>query len=60
MAKHYITKQGADKLRAEYDHLFRVERPKIVETVAWAAGNGDRSETSIFPIFSTWRGATAR
>ena len=44
MAKHYITKQGADKLRAEYDHLFRVERPKIVETVAWAAGNGDRSE----------------
>ena len=48
MAKHYITKQGADKLRAEYDHLFRVERPKIVETVAWAAGNGDRSENGYY------------
>src|SRR5258708_11856208 len=31
-------------LRARYAELFQVERPKLVETVAWAAGNGDRSE----------------
>lgn len=42
--KNYITKEGAEKLRAEYLELLNVERPKLVETVAWAAGNGDRSE----------------
>ena len=31
-------------LRARYEELFAVERPKLVETIAWAAGNGDRSE----------------
>ena len=31
-------------LRARYAELFEVERPKMVETVSWAAGNGDRSE----------------
>jgi transcription elongation factor GreB len=31
-------------LKARYDHLFRTERPQLVETVSWAAGNGDRSE----------------
>jgi transcription elongation factor GreB len=31
-------------LHARYDHLFRTERPQMVETVSWAAGNGDRSE----------------
>lgn len=31
-------------LRARYDHLFTTERPQMVETVSWAAGNGDRSE----------------
>jgi transcription elongation factor GreB len=31
-------------IRARYDHLFRIERPAMVETVSWAAGNGDRSE----------------
>lgn len=31
-------------LRARYDHLFLNERPQMVETVSWAAGNGDRSE----------------
>jgi transcription elongation factor GreB len=42
--KIYITKPGFEKLRAEYSELLNVERPKLVETVAWAAGNGDRSE----------------
>ena len=31
-------------LKARYDHLFTSERPQMVETVSWAAGNGDRSE----------------
>ena len=39
-----ITPQGYAALRAEYDALFSVERPKVVEIVSWAAGNGDRSE----------------
>lgn len=41
---NYITPQGFAALRAEYDQLLSVERPKIVEIVSWAAGNGDRSE----------------
>ena len=39
-----ITPHGFGKLRARYDELFRIERPKLVETISWAAGNGDRSE----------------
>ena len=35
---------GYAALRARYVALFEVERPKLVETVSWAAGNGDRSE----------------
>ena len=40
----FITPQGFGRLRAEYDGLFGVERPRLVETIAWAAANGDRSE----------------
>lgn len=43
-AGNYMTPRGHALLRAEFDHLLRVERPKIVETVSWAASNGDRSE----------------
>jgi transcription elongation factor GreB len=42
--KNYITPTGFAALKAEFDELFRVERPKLVETIAWAASNGDRSE----------------
>lgn len=41
---NYITPAGFAALRAEYDRLFADERPKLVETISWAAGNGDRSE----------------
>ena len=41
---NYITPAGLAALRARYATLFDVERPKLVETVSWAAGNGDRSE----------------
>ena len=34
------------RLRAEYDELFGIERPKVVETVSWAASLGDRSENA--------------
>jgi len=40
----FITPQGFARIRAEYDELFGGERPKLVDTIAWAAGNGDRSE----------------
>jgi transcription elongation factor GreB len=42
----YITPQGLARIRAEYDELFAVERPKIVEVVSWAASLGDRSENA--------------
>ena len=41
---NYITPAGYAALRGEYDRLFATERPALVETIAWAAGNGDRSE----------------
>src|SRR3546814_7151555 len=41
---NYLTPAGFAALRAEYEQLFAVERPQIVEIVSWAAGNGDRSE----------------
>lgn len=41
---NYITPAGYAALRSEYDALFAGERPKLVDTIAWAAGNGDRSE----------------
>ena len=40
----FITPSGMRALRAEYEQLFSAERPKLVETISWAAGNGDRSE----------------
>src|SRR5258708_5274156 len=42
--KNYMTPQGFQNLRDELQQLMRVERPKVVEVVAWAAANGDRSE----------------
>lgn len=42
--KNYITPAGLQRLRDELKHLRVEERPKVVEVVSWAAGNGDRSE----------------
>jgi len=41
---NYITPEGYRRLHEEYQQLFSIERPKLVETISWAAGNGDRSE----------------
>lgn len=42
--KIYMTRRGFQQLKAELDGLVKDERPKLVETIAWAASNGDRSE----------------
>lgn len=42
--RNYITPAGHARLKAEFDQLMRTERPQVVEIVAWAASNGDRSE----------------
>jgi transcription elongation factor GreB len=46
VADRYITPDGLARIRAEYDELFGVERPKVVEVVSWAASLGDRSENA--------------
>lgn len=43
-SKNYMTPAGYARLDAEFNQLWKVERPKLVETIAWAASNGDRSE----------------
>jgi transcription elongation factor GreB len=42
--KNYMTPAGHRRLHEELVRLWRVERPAVVTTVAWAASNGDRSE----------------
>jgi len=42
--KNYMTPEGHRRMRDELQRLLREDRPKTVEVVAWAAGNGDRSE----------------
>lgn len=42
--QRFITPGGLARIRGEYEELFGVERPKLVETISWAAANGDRSE----------------
>ncbi|HXQ52704.1 MAG TPA: transcription elongation factor GreB [Stellaceae bacterium] len=42
--KNYMTPSGFRAMQDELQTLARVERPKVVDVVSWAAGNGDRSE----------------
>jgi len=46
MMTNLITADGLKRLQDEYDHLWRVERPKVVQGVADAAAEGDRSENA--------------
>lgn len=41
---NHITPAGFERMQRELQTLLRIERPKVVEIVHWAAGNGDRSE----------------
>jgi len=42
--RNYVTPNGLQMLQQEHDQLWFTERPRVVEVVSWAAGNGDRSE----------------
>lgn len=42
----YLTVEGFEALKAELQNLLQKERPRLVETIAWAASNGDRSENA--------------
>ena len=44
--KNYITPGGLQRLKDEHRFLLTRDRPAVVEVVAWAAGNGDRSENA--------------
>src|SRR5579863_39688 len=44
--KNYITPSGLQRLKDEHRFLLTRERPAVTEVVAWAAGNGDRSENA--------------
>ena len=41
-----ITRQGHDRLKAELDDLWRVQRPEVVRALSAAAAEGDRSENA--------------
>ncbi len=42
--RNYMTPGGHARMQAELQYLVKTERPEVVNVVAWAAGNGDRSE----------------
>ncbi len=44
--KNYITPLGFKRLQDEWEYFTKVERPEVTRIVAWAAGNGDRSENA--------------
>lgn len=44
--KNYITPTGYARLKEEFEQLYRIDRPKVVSDVSWAASNGDRSENA--------------
>jgi transcription elongation factor GreB len=44
--KNYITPAGLQRLKDEHRFLLTMERPAVTKVVAWAAGNGDRSENA--------------
>jgi transcription elongation factor GreB len=44
--KNYITPSGLQRLKDEHRFLLTRDRPAVTEVVAWAAGNGDRSENA--------------
>ena len=55
--KNYITPSGLQRLKDEHRFLLTRDRPAVAEVVAWAAGNGDRSEK---PTISTASGGCGR
>ena len=48
--KNYMTRACYNRLLDERKNLVLVERPNVVNVVAWAASNGDRSENAELPV----------
>ena len=46
--KHLISKEGFEKLKAEWEHLKYEERPAMINQVQAAAAEGDRSENAAY------------
>ena len=42
----YITQAGRDRLKEEFDYLWREKRPQVTQAVSEAAAQGDRSENA--------------
>ncbi len=42
----WVTSEGLEKVKAELEHLWKVERPETTQKVTWAASLGDRSENA--------------
>ena len=55
--KNYMTPRGHRQMQDELRRLLREERPAVVETVAWAAGNGDRTRKRRLHL---WQAPAAR
>ena len=51
IGNNYITSEGFKRLQEELSKLFKHDRPKTVEIVSWAAGNGDRSENGDYYLW---------
>ena len=41
-----ITREGHDRLKQEFDELWRLRRPEVVKALSAAAAEGDRSENA--------------
>ncbi len=52
----YYTKEGFEKLKAEMDHLIKVERPSISQQIAEARDKGDLSENAEYDAAKTAQG----
>ena len=51
--RFYMTPDGHTRLKNELAQLMRVERPRVVEIVSWAAANGDRSENADYQYMAS-------
>ena len=49
--KNYITAEGFKILQDELSHIIKSERPALVKTISWAAGNGDHANNTIWQAF---------
>ncbi|WP_130537230.1 transcription elongation factor GreA [Thiomicrorhabdus indica] len=58
MNKHPMTKEGADALQEELNHLKKVERPRITDAIAEAREHGDLKENAEYHAAREQQGLT--